>query len=67
MGTPVIIWIFFTLYEVASLAKVRRREDLFIMGAQFHRKSDILRRILCLSFGLWVFYIGLCIPHSIFY
>ena len=64
---PLIIWAFFSLYELLSMLKVLKREDKFILGAQFHNKLDIFRRAVCLSLGLWIFYLGMCIPYSMFF
>ena len=64
---PLIIWVFFSLYEFIMMQKVVKREDKFIIGSQFHEIKDFLKRSICLVYGFWIFYIGLCIPHSIFF
>jgi hypothetical protein len=64
---PTIIWVFFSLYETAALFKLRNCENIMVIGEKSHSILDRVFRVLALMVGLWFFYLGLCIPSSIFF
>lgn len=66
MQKPAIIWVFFTAYEIISLIRLRRWQNLFILGYESNTYPQIAIRGVALSLGLFFFYLGLGIPSKIF-
>ena len=63
---PAIVWVFFTAYEIISLFRLRRWENLLIAGYDSNTYVQVAIRAIGLSLGLWFFYLGLGIPTKIF-
>jgi hypothetical protein len=63
---PIVIWIFFSIYEIVSLLKLKNCESIMVIGFKNHEVHERVFRGLALVLGLWLFYLGLCIPASIF-
>lgn len=59
---PVIIYLFFSGYELLSLLKVKDREDLLIFGNDDNSWKMVVGRSVGHCTGFWLFYIGLTVP-----
>ena len=63
---PILVWVFFSIYEIISLVQLRKRNNLIIIGTKENNCYKSFGRGFALAVGLWLFYLGLTVPQSIF-